>query len=502
VRVSDGLIDVLVVGGGINGVGIAREAAGRGLSVLLVEKDDLAAHTSSASSKLVHGGLRYLDQFDFKLVRESLAERERLLRSAPHIVEPLQFVLPLTEWSPSAWKVRAGLLLYDRLGERRILPPSRPIRLNGPFGNGLQAKLARGFAYWDCRVQDSRLVVLTAMSAVERAAKIMPRTELLEARREDGTWVATYRQQGLRERTIRARALVNAAGPWTGQLSDRLSGTDRPPPMRLVKGSHIVLPRLYDGEHAFILPGPDGRVVFAIPFEGEFTLVGTTDVDCSDPGDAAAISDQEIEYLLAVVGRTFTRAVARADIAWSYTGIRTLADDGTSDPSKISREYQLDLNAMDGAPPLLSVIGGKITTYCRLAEKAVDLLEPFLPEKRRRWDDEPLPGGDIKLLDVNAYLRELTTLRYRELPPELLERLVRTYGTRTGAILKVAKSIEDLGEHFGAGLTEREVDYLIRCEWARIGEDVLWRRTKLGLQLSKAEAARVAEYVEAKALLP
>ena len=429
---SDGSIDVLVVGGGINGVGIAREAAGRGLSVVLVEKDDLAAHTSSASSKLVHGGLRYLEQFDFKLVRESLAERERLLTSAPHIVEPLQFILPLTAFSPPSWKVRAGLLLYDRLGERRILPPSRAIRLNGPFGNGLQSGPTQAFAYWDCKVQDSRLVVLTAMSAAERNATIMPRTELIEARREGDRWVATYRQDENGARTIAAKAIVNAAGPWTGQLFDRLSGYDSRPKVRLVKGSHVVLPRLYEGEHAFILPGPDGRVVFAIPFERGFTLIGTTDVDCDEPVDAPAIGDNEIDYLLRAVGRTFTRAVSRADIVWTYSGIRALADDRTANPSRVTRDYHLDLDGAPRGAPLLSVVGGKITTYRRLAEKALDLLDPFFAGKRPRWKDAPLPGGDMALLDVNAYLRELTTIRYQDLPPELLNRLVHTYGTRTG----------------------------------------------------------------------
>jgi len=491
--VSDGSIDVLVVGGGINGVGIAREAAGRGLSVVLVEKDDLAAHTSSASSKLVHGGLRYLEQFDFKLVRESLAERERLLRSAPHIVEPLQFILPLTAFSPPSWKVRAALLLYDRLGERRILPPSRPVRLKGPFGTGLRAGPAKGFAYWDCRVQDSRLVVLTAMSAAERTARILTRTELIEARREDDRWVATYLLEGSEPRTIGAKAIVNAAGPWTGRLFDRLSGYDHRPKIRLVKGSHIVIPRLYEGEHAFILPSPDGRVVFAIPFERAFTLVGTTDVDCKGPVDAPAISDSEIDYLLAVIARTFTRAVSSADIVWTYSGIRALEDDGTTDPSKVTRDYQLDLDA-NGSAPLLSVVGGKITTYRRLAEKAVDLLDAIFPAGRQRLPDKPLPGGDIPRLDIKASVRDLIA-DHPGLASELIDRLVRTYGTRARIVLSGTTSFDDLGEDFGAGLTAREVDYLVEHEWARTAEDVLFRRTKLGLHFSLADVERLTAYL-------
>ena len=487
--------DLLVVGGGINGVGIAREAAGRGLSVVLVEKDDLAAHTSSASSKLVHGGLRYLEQFDFKLVRESLAERERLLRSAPHIVEPLQFVLPLTESAPSAWKVRAGLMLYDRLASRRILPPSRAVHLAGMFGQGLRPGPSDGFTYWDCKVQDSRLVVLTAMSAAERSAKIITRTELVSARREGARWIATCTGP-LGTRTIGVRAIVNAAGPWAGALFDRLSGFTSRPNVRLVRGSHIVLPRLYAGDHAFILPGPDRRVVFAIPFEGEFTLVGTTDVECAVPLDPPTIDDDEIGYLLAVVERTFDASPSRSNIRWSYSGIRALADDGSSDPSQVTREYRLDLDAPQGSAPLLSVIGGKITTYRRLAERALDRLEPFFPRRRGRLPDEPLPGGDIPRLDVKAYLRELTTLRYPAMPPELLVRLVHTYGTRAPSILKVAKSMDDLGEHFGAGLTRREVDYLVKHEWAQTAEDVLFRRTKLGLHVTQESADHLTSYLE------
>jgi glycerol-3-phosphate dehydrogenase len=491
-------IDLMVVGGGINGAGIAREAARRCLSVVLVEKDDLAAHTSSASSKLIHGGLRYLEQFELKLVRESLAERERVLRLAPHVVEPLQFVLPLSEARRPAWMIRAGLFVYDHLGGRGRLPGSRPVRLDGPFGNGLRHARGEALTYWDCRVQDSRLVVLNAMGAAQRTAEILTRTELLKARRERGQWIVTYRTEGFRERTVAVRALVNAAGPWASELFDRLSGYEKRPRLRLVKGSHIVLPQLFAGDHAFILRGPGGRVVFAIPYEREFTLIGTTEVECSEPTAAPSISEEETDYLLAVVSRHFTAPISRGDIAWSWSGIRALCDDGSREPSRVSRDYMLKLDAPDGNAPLLSVLGGKITTYRSLAEKAVDLLDPFFPGKRPRRADDPLPGGDIHLLELESYVRALA-LRYKTMPHELLDRLVRTYGTRSGGILKVAKRIEDLGEHFGGGLTEREVDYLIRHEWARTGEDVLWRRTKLGLHVTKSQAARIDEYVRDKA---
>ena len=480
-------IDLLVVGGGINGTGIARDAAGRGLSVMLVEKDDLAAQTSSASSKLVHGGLRYLEQSEFKLVRESLAERERLLRAAPHIVRPLEFVLPIGSSSRPAWMIRVGLFLYDRLAGRTVLPGSRTIGLDG---RGLKPGVRKGFAYWDCRVQDSRLVVLNAIDAAERGAAILTRTELIAARRANSWWRVTLRgPQG--ERTARARALVNAAGPWAGRLLERVDHVRNRRKVRLVKGSHILLPSLYSGEHAFILQNPDGRVVFAIPFEDRFTLVGTTDVDWTgDPGDAA-ISEAETEYLLETVARNFASNPSQADIVWSYSGVRTLVDDGTRDPSKATRDYLLDLDA--AGAPLLSVFGGKLTTYRSLAEKALDQLAPFFPKASSMWTrDARLPGGDMASPEVYAeQLRE----RWPGLAAELLSRLARTYGTRTEALLDRVHSTDDLGEHFGGGLYAREVDYLVASEWARTAEDVLFRRTKLGLHVTAKEAERLAAYM-------
>ena len=481
-------VDLLVVGGGINGAGIARDAVGRGLSVMLVEKDDLAAHTSSASSKLIHGGLRYLEQFEFKLVRESLAERERLLRAAPHIVEPLQFVIPRSPFSRAAWKLRAGLFLYDHLGARKVLPPSRGVRLD-ELGDGLRPFLKKGFAYWDCRVQDSRLVVLNALDAAERGATILTRTELVEARRADGRWLAKLGGSG--ESTVTASALVNAAGAWAGQLLDRIEGAPRGRPLRLVKGSHIVVPRLFVGDHAFLLQNPDGRVVFAIPFESSFTIVGTTDIEWTGAAAEPTISDAETEYLLESVSRYFTARVSRNDIVWSYSGLRALLDDGASDPSKVTRDFDLDLEA-SGAP-LLNVFGGKITTYRLLAEQALKRLQPFFPGVGGAWTDRAvLPGGEMPNLE--EYAGKLSG-SYRDLPSPLLARLARTYGIRAEQLLGDARSVGDLGEKFGADLYALEVDYLMHHEWARSAEDVLWRRTKLGLRMTKADVARVADYM-------
>lgn len=490
---SEAQVDLLIVGGGINGAGIARDAAGRGLSVMLVEKDDLAAHTSSASSKLVHGGLRYLEQYDFKLVRESLAERERLLRAAPHIVRPLQFVVPMARSPRAAWKVRAGLLLYDRLGRRKVLPASRAVRLDrGPIGEGLKPGDQRAFAYWDCRVQDSRLVVLNAIDAGERGAAIHTRTELVRARRDGDSWSARIRAPG-HEQTVRARALVNAAGPWAPDLSERITGSTPKLQTRLVKGSHIVLPRLYPGRHAFLLQNSDGRVVFAIPFEGAFTLVGTTDVDCAGPADDPTISEAETDYLLATVRGTFETPVSPPDIVWSYSGIRTLVDDGTEDPSKAGRDYAFELDA--NGPPLLSVFGGKLTTYRHLAEKALDRLARHFPKVTRAWTDGAvLPGGDVPVIEIEQFERKLVNAN-SGLPQDLLVRLARTYGSRTERLLAGAVSVADLGQHFGAGLYAREVDYLVANEWARSAEDILWRRTKLGLHVPPDAADRLSTYL-------
>ena len=481
--------DLLIVGGGINGAGIARDAAGRGLKVLLVEKDDLASHTSSASTKLIHGGLRYLEQLEFRLVRESLAERERLWSIAPHIVRPLDFVVLQAGSTRPAWLVRLGLLLYDHLGGRKRLPPTRTFDLaTNPRGDGLNNRAGKAFAYADCFVDDSRLVVLNAMDAAERGARIATQTELLHAERGADMWQATLLGPKGREQ-VSARALVNAAGPWVTNLLQRIHVESRRH-IRLVKGSHIVLPRLHAGEHAFLVQNPDRRIVFAIPFEREFTLVGTTDSFWDAEPGSPRIDEAEVGYLLDAVHRTFARKVEREDIVWTYSGIRPLFDDGSSNASRVTRDYSLDLD--DRGAPVLSIFGGKLTTYRRLTEQALQRLHPLFPGAGPPWTaSAPLPGGDLPEGGSNALLAGLRA-EFPSVPEALLERLARTYGTRGRQIL----SGGELGTIIAGDLTEREVRYLVEHEWARTAEDILFRRTKLGLHLPSATAPRLEEVLK------
>jgi glycerol-3-phosphate dehydrogenase len=487
--------DLLIVGGGINGAGIARDAAGRGLKVLLVEQDDLGAHTSSASTKLIHGGLRYLEQGDLRLVRESLVEREVLLRIAPHIISPLEFVV-LQSGSPRpAWLVRLGLLIYDHLGGRSLLPPSRTVRLaDYPFGSGLREQRGNAFVYSDCRVADSRLVVLNAVDAVQRGAEVLTRTQLVHAERREGHWIASLRDRA-GEYQVRAKILINAAGPWVGELFDRLGGVRSRRRVRLVKGSHIVLPRLYPGEHAYVIQNSDRRVVFAIPFETDFTLIGTTESTWNGPPGKTFIEAHETNYLLDTVTRTFTRPVSSSDICWTFSGIRPLYDDGAKSASTVTRDYVLDLD--DGGAALLSIFGGKITTYRRLAERALQRLAHLFPNLKEPWTDRiALPGGDL-LGAVEAYLGSLL-VRYPALPVPLLQRLASSYGNRAERLLSDARTMADLGEVFGSNLTKREVDYLIADEWAQSAEDILFRRSKLGLHVPNGTAARLDAYVRSR----
>ena len=482
-------VDLLIVGGGINGAGIARDAAGRGLSVLLVEQDDLASHTSSASTKLIHGGLRYLEYGEFRLVREALIERERLLAIAPHIIWPLAFVLPQAQSPRPAWLVRLGLFLYDHLGGRRRLPATRTIDLaRDPRGAGLKPGQRRAFVYADCWVEDSRLVVLNARDAADRGADIRTRTRMVAARREGDRWRADIATATGTE-TVTARALVNAAGPWVAEVLARIPGTHRDRGVRLVKGSHIVLPRLYDGDHAFLLQNPDRRVVFAIPYEGAFTLVGTTDEPWQGPPGRATIDAAETDYLIGTVNSYFARAVTAADIAWTYSGIRPLYDDHAASASAVTRDYVIDLDGADGAAPLLSVFGGKITTYRKLAEHALERLSATFPRAGGAWTAAaPLPGGAMRDADFAAFDAALAATR-PELPPALLHRLARAYGTCAAALLAEARSAADLGRHFGGDLYAAEVDYLVRREWARTAEDILYRRSKLGLHVPAGTSA-------------
>jgi glycerol-3-phosphate dehydrogenase len=493
---GDPIYDLLIIGGGINGAGIARDAAGRGLSVLLVEQNDLASATSSASSKLIHGGLRYLEHYEFRLVRESLAEREVLLSIAPHIAWPLTFVLPHDSSLRPAWMIRAGLFLYDHLARRSRLPVSRRLDLTrDPAGRPLRPSFTRGFAYSDCWVDDSRLVVLNALDAKERGAAIRTRCRFEEARPEGGIWSATLHTRAGGSSPARARIIVNAAGPWVESVLR--TGLDRAVPknLRLVKGSHVVVPRLYDGAHAYILQHPDGRVVFVIPYEGSYTLIGTTDVLFDgDPG-RVAISAAETEYLCEAVGRFLAKPVAANDVVWSYAGVRPLYDDTTANPSAVTRDYVFDIQAGEGRPPVLSIFGGKITTYRRLAEHALEKLKPFLPNLEPAWTGRsPLPGGDLPQGDFDAFLADFSSTR-PWLPPDLARRLARAYGTRAERVLDGARTLADLGDDLGAGLTEGEVRYLMEHEWAETAEDILWRRSKLGLHGGAALAERLSDWL-------
>ena len=484
-------IDLLVIGGGINGAGIARDAAGRGLSILLCEKDDLAAHTSSASTKLIHGGLRYLEQYEFRLVAEALREREVLLKAAPHIVWPLRFVLPHDRTMRPKWMLRAGLLLYDVLGGfGRTLPGSRAIRLDRATHRPvLQDRLTRGFEYSDCWVDDARLVVLNAMDAKARGAQIRTRTECVALERLPDRWRATLKSASS-ERVIEARAVVNAAGPWVDGVARQALGKGTQAHLRLVKGSHIVVPHAYPGDHAYILQQPDGRIVFAIPYERDFTLIGTTDEPFSgDPG-AVSISDSEIDYLVAAVGRSFRSGVTRDEIVWSYSGVRPLYEDKARSSSTVTRDYVFELDAENGAP-ILSIYGGKITTFRRLAEHALKRLAKHLPIGPAWTGDAPLPGGEMA--DFAQFLWDASG-RHRWLPPEMLQRLARAYGTRLDTVIGDARSLEDLGEHLGGTLYEAELRYLIRDEFAGTAEDTLWRRSKLGLHLGRDSVAAVERW--------
>ena len=494
--------DLLVVGGGINGVGIARDAAGRGLRVLLCEKDDLGAHTSSSSSKLIHGGLRYLEHRKFGLVRKALLERETLLRSAPHIMRPLRFVMPQLSGQRGqrpAWLIRAGLFLYDRLAPREFLPASETVELGAHrAGQPLKPEFTRAFVYSDGWVDDARLVVLNAVDARGRGATILPRTLCSGLVRRADHWEATLAAEG-RALTVKARGLVNAAGPWAGKLARQANAVAPHRKLRLIKGSHIVVPRLFDHACAYLFQHPDGRVVFAIPYEGAFTLIGTTDVDYEgDPGDAA-IGAQEKRYLCELANRYFRRQLEPEDVVWSYSGVRPILEDEAENAAAASRDYYLEQDA-DG-PPLLSVLGGKITTYRKLAEQALDWMGPALGCSAPAWTAAAvLPGGDLfgpvpdsrGVLEFDRWVAALQR-RHAWLPAPLALRYARAYGTRVEQLVGAASCLDDLGAEVVTGLYEAELRYLMREEWAQTAVDVLWRRTKLGLHL----APRCAEKVEA-----
>ena len=493
--------DMLIVGGGINGAGIARDAAGRGLSVVLCEKDDLASHTSSASTKLIHGGLRYLEHYEFGLVRKALIEREVLLRAAPHIMWPMRFVMPHDKGQRPSWMIRAGLLIYDFLAKREILPGSGGIDLRShPAGKPLKPEFTKGFVYSDGWVDDARLVVLNALDAAEKGAQVFTHTACESARRVGDRWQATLRRAGGSSVDVHARALVNAAGPWAASF---LEGALRQPTgkaLRLVKGSHIIVRKLFDHPYAYIFQNPDGRIVFAIDYEQDFTLVGTTDLEYHGDTNKVEIDRTEIEYLCELTQRYFRKPITPQDVVWSYSGVRPLLEDDSANASEITRDYKLAID--DATAPLLSVFGGKITTFRKLAEEAVDMIAPRLGNHRPTWTEHAcLPGGDLygapqnrAVLEYDAYVNRMQ-LQYAWLPPKLVARYVRAYGTRIQTLLQGRHGMAHMGEEVVKDLFAAEIDYLVKNEWASSGADILWRRSKLGLHLPAGSEQRIDQWI-------
>ncbi len=489
--------DLLIIGGGINGTGIARDAAGRGLSVLLAERDDLGAHTSSASSRLIHGGLRYLEHFEFRLVSEALAEREVLLKMAPHIIHPLSFILPHANHLRPAWMIRMGLFLYDRLGGRSLLPRSKAVPLHrGALAGILQAQFTRGFQYHDAWADDARLVALNARGAADKGATIRPHTTCTAARRDGNQWhIELFDKRARATVSVTARAVVNAAGPWAERVVNDVTRTPSSGRLRLVKGSHIVVARLYEGEHAYILQNEDKRIVFLLPYLPGFTVIGTTDQPVDSPDIDPTASAAETAYLLDVASRYLRKDVRGTPVLGSWAGVRALYDDGETDPSAVTRDYRLILD--DAGPPLLSVFGGKITTYRKLAEQVLDRLARWFPNAGPAWTArEPLPGGDLGGLRLDAFIAAAQR-RYSGLNPNLVGHLVTRHGANAMAILGAARTASDLGEHFGGALYASEVRYLRDREWATEPDDVLWRRTKEGYALTPLQVLRLRDWLSA-----
>jgi glycerol-3-phosphate dehydrogenase len=494
-ELTSGRFDLLVIGGGINGTGIARDAAGRGLRVLLAEQDDLASHTSSASTKLIHGGLRYLEEFHFALVRKALIEREVLLRSAPHIMRPLHFIMPHAPHLRPAWMIRAGLFLYDHLAHREHLAASGTVNLRTHIaGTPLKSGYRRGFVYSDGWTDDARLVALNALDARERGALILTRTRCERLAVDDGVWHATLAGPGGRL-GVTARVAVNAAGPWVDQFVSGATPVRTAHRVRLVKGSHIVVPRLFEHRFAYIFQNEDRRIVFAIPYEHDFTLIGTTDVDYRGDPAAVHIDAAELEYLCALANRYFLRQITPADVCWSYSGVRPLLQDESRDPMSVTRDYALELESEPA--PLLSVFGGKLTTYRRLAEDAVNQLAPLLGTHAAPWTAAAkLPGGDLPDGSFAVFARTVER-RYPWLPQRLQLRYAHAYGSRIARLLGSAASLGDLGTQILPGLYEREAEYLCREEFARSAEDILWRRSKLGLHLLGTSAEPLERWLAA-----
>ncbi len=482
-----GDVDVAVIGGGINGAGIARDAAGRGLKVLLCEKDDFAEGTSSRSGKLIHGGLRYLEYYEFRLVREALIEREVLLASAPHIIWPMRFVLPHSPEQRPAWLVRTGLFLYDHLGGRKQLPPSRAVDLaHEPEGAPLREEFRRGFEYSDCWVDDARLVILNLVDAARKGATILPRTRAVSARRENGAWHLEMRAANGELQIVRARALVNAAGPWVQDVVQGVAGLNSAHHVRLVKGSHLVVPKFWSGSQAYLLQNTDRRVIFVNPYESDLALIGTTDIVHNGRAEDVAVDDGEVDYLLAVLDRYFRAAPGKGNIVHAFSGVRPLYDDNADNPSAVTRDYVFEVHGAADQPPLLSIFGGKITTFRRLAEQALERLAPWFPQLAPAWTAGAcLPGGDLGG-PFEQFLIDLAR-DYQGLPRELVAHYARLYGSSARDLLGTARSPNDLGRHFGGTFYERELFYLREREWAVTAADVLDRRTKHGLHLTRSE---------------
>jgi len=489
-------LDIFIIGGGVNGTGIARDAVGRGYSVMLAEMHDLASGTSSAATKLVHGGLRYLEHYEFRLVHESLVEREVLWASAPHIIWPLRFVLPYEKNLRPAWLLRLGLFIYDHLGGRKLLPATKTLDLTkDPAGRPLKPGYTVGFEYSDGWVDDARLVALNARDAADKGATVLTQTRVVSARREGGLWLIEMEGPAGTRRTATARLLVNAAGPWVDRVIVEAMGQNDAHHVRLVKGSHIVVKKLFEHDRCYFFQNADGRIFFAIPYEGDFTLIGTTDMDFEGDPATVKISDEEIDYLCNAASEYFIKPVTRDQIVWTYSGVRPLFDDGASAAQEATRDYVLKTEGEAGNAPLINIFGGKLTTHRRLSEQVVDKIDGLLGARGPRWTKGAhLPGGNFPPTAFDAEVRKLAAQK-QNLDPALIRRLVRAYGTLAATVLGEAQDKAALGEHFGATLYAREVDYLMDREWARTADDVLWRRSKQGLRFNADEKAKLARYL-------
>lgn len=485
--------DLVVVGGGINGAGIATDAAGRGLAVFLCEQNDFASATSSASSKLIHGGLRYLEHYEFRLVKEALKERETLLKNAPHLVKPMRFILPHRPHLRPAWMIRAGLFMYDQLGKRETLKKTKKVKFNGD--SPLNSDIKQGFEYADCWVDDARLVITNLIQAKNKGASVNNQTRCISAKQVKNIWHCQMENTETgKQYSITAKALVNAAGPWVASFIKESTTSKSPYGIRLIKGSHIVVPRIHQGKEAFILQNADKRVVFVIPYLEDFSIVGTTDVEFEGNPSQVKISKEEIDYLLTASNDNFRQKLNETDIVWSYSGVRPLCDDESDSPSAITRDYTLAMSEPSDAP-LLSIFGGKITTYRKLAEAAMEKLSSHFLEMKKPWtENEPLPGGDFP--EGKAKFIKMLELRYPWLNQKLINRYTDAYGTLCLSFLEKTKSLLDMGDDFGHGLYQLEVDYLVENEWVRTADDLLWRRSKLGLFLTLKQQAHLNQYLK------